>query len=360
MKRNIIFIFAFFIFFQSLLWLIDIPVKKKPFKIDFRDELILAAGKSSGIPENERFRQLMILSDNTLVIGTWRDAYLYKAGSSLVRIGNNKPGREYYQGVMGLSVDMEDNIYLYSGEAILIFNKQGKFLRSLQLFPSMSHVTPSFYISSSGDLIFFSQYNRKNTIKTILERYNSAGKMVEEIYSFDSKCIIPINDKMMGNAFHEYMEDFFMVPVLTNEICFTSNTDVCLYFYNQETKKIRIQTIFDNPEKISEKERDIIKNMNKGNSSYLLFPPHRPFFQGMQSDEKGRIYIFRTKIVTNTEKEGITTDVLNSKGTFLIRFDIPYLPMFIDKGKIFYNKKSKGESAQLRVLNIINYNDFPL
>jgi hypothetical protein len=245
------------------------------------------------------------------------------------------------------------------GYTVHSFNKSGKFIKNIPILPRVSHNFPFIYISPYGDIVAFFDYVQKNSIKLVLEHLNKNGKRIADIHSFIDRSA-QINDNgIQSISYHEYMEDYYMIPILNKEICFVSNLEYRLNFYNLESKKHRTVTIAEKPIKIQNDELIAFKNLYKSRYTRLIFPKHRPFFQGLLSDEKGRIYVIRTKSIKDKDKKGRTIDVLNKNGNFLFRCSLPCMPLQINRGSIFYVSKIKGKPSQLRVLRVMNYEDIP-
>jgi hypothetical protein len=245
------------------------------------------------------------------------------------------------------------------GYTVHSFDKSGKFIKNIPILPRVSHYYPCIYISPSGDIVAFFGYVQKKSIKLVLEHLNKNGKRIADIHSFIDRSAHINYNGTQSISYHEYMEDYYMIPILNKEICFASNLDYRLHFYNPESKKHRILTIAEKPMKIQKDELTAFKNLYKSRYSRLIFPKHRPFFQGLLSDEKGRIYVIRTKSIKDKDKKGRTIDVLNKNENFLFRCSLPCMPLQIKNGSIYYVSKIKGKPSQLRVLRVMNYEDIP-
>ncbi|NIO86496.1 MAG: hypothetical protein GTN53_38400, partial [Candidatus Aminicenantes bacterium] len=258
-----------------------------------------------------------------------------------------------------ISIDSSSNIYLEDGYTIHVFDNSGKFKKNIPILPDVSHVLPCIYISPPGDIFAFFRYFKTNPVKLVLEHRDINGKRVADIYCFNDKSGHVHENRGLNIMYHEYMEDYYMVPVLNKEICFASNLVYRLHFYNPESKKHRTVLIGEKPVKITNDELNAFRDLHKSQYDSLIFPPHRPFFQGMLSDEKGRIYLIRTKPILAVDKKSRTLDVFDRQGNFLFRCHIPCMPLLIHSGRIYYIPKIKGKSSQLRLLRIMNYEKIP-
>jgi hypothetical protein len=184
-------------------------------------------------------------------------------------------------------------------------------------------------------------------------------KQVADIYSFTGKNGHVRENMVMTTSYHEYMEDYYMVPVLNKEICSASKLVYRLHFYNPESKKHRTVLIGEKPVKITNDELNAFRDLHKSRYDSLIFHQNRPFFQGLLSDEKGRIYVIRTTPISAVDKKNRTLDVFDCQGNFLFRCHIPCMPLLIHSGRIYHVPKIKGKPSQLRLLKIIDYEKIP-
>lgn len=360
MKTHTVLPIVLIFFFINALGAGVVTAEKNTLRLDFKDQLVLEAGSIEGIDRSAIFKQVAVTPDNHLVIATWKDAFLMKKhGGPLIRIGKKGPGAEYYSSVHFFSIDSSSNIYLEDGYTLHVFDRSGKFKKNIPILPEVSHVLPCIYISPPGGIFAFFRYFKSNPVKLVLEHRDMNGKRVADIHCFNDNSVHVHENRGFGTLYHKYMEDYYMVPVLNKDICFASNLVYRLHFYNPESKKHRTVMIAEKPVKITNDELDAFKDLHKSHYESLIFPPHRPFFQGLLSDEKGRIYVIRTTPILAVNKKGRTLDVFDRQGNFLFRCHIPCMPLLIHKGRIFYVPKIKGKPSQLRLLRITNYEKIP-
>lgn len=67
----------------------------------------------------------------------------------------------------------------------------------------------------------------------------------------------------------------------------------------------------------------------------IQFPPHRPFFNTILADDKGRIYVERVKSILD-KSEGIQFDIFSRDGYYLYKTDLPFSPELIKDGFLYY------------------------
>jgi hypothetical protein len=337
-----------------------LSAKKNEVQLDFKNNIVSEAVCIDSIGANAAIRQIAFNPDNQMVIATWDDVFvLNNNGSPPIRLGSEGGEQRYYSGVQFFSIGHLGNIYLADGYSLFVFSKFGKYIKKIPTLPRVSRSNPYFHISSTGDILAYFRYPQNNFVKLVLEKRDSNGKKTDSIHVFADRSARVNKKGSTSTAYHEYMEDYFMTGVLDEELCFASNLDYRLYFYNPKKKEKRSMVFPEKPVSITEEELAYFKRKYQSRYSSLIFPPHRPFFQGLLSDEKGRIYVVRTRQVLDADKKKRTLEVFNKGGKFLFRFKVPFKPIFIHKGRIFYLSKIKGKSAKLRAARIMNYKNIP-
>ena len=118
----------------------------------------------------------------------------------------------------------------------------------------------------------------------------------------------------------------------------------------------------EKPHPISRKEKDFIVNWNveyikrmgrnfpkKFVEEACQFPPHRPFFNKILADDKGRIYVQKMKSILDKSKE-FDFDIFGRDGVYLYKMKLPFSPDFIRNGYLFdiYSEEITGEMMIIR------------
>ena len=86
----------------------------------------------------------------------------------------------------------------------------------------------------------------------------------------------------------------------------------------------------DIPKEVRPKAGETLNNIKKR----FKFPPHRPFFSHIMSDDQERIYIIRQKSVLE-KKESFDIEIFSKNGYYLYHARIPYYPNIINKGNFY-------------------------
>ena len=90
-----------------------------------------------------------------------------------------------------------------------------------------------------------------------------------------------------------------------------------------------------------------------------MFPPHRPFFSDILSDDEGRIYIVRTKsLLDKTPKTEI--DIFSSNGNYLYGTSVPFKPRVFSKGSFYSIEQDENQLRMIKKWTIRNFRELKL
>lgn len=307
------------------------------------------------------FYHMAINSKDDMVIltGAERIILVNKKGKYVKDIGKRGLGPGEYNSIYRAFINSRDDIYLAdtTHHKIHVFDINGRFRKHFNFLPKISYNQTSFYISSREELFALKTYydHSRKEGSTFLEKRDKDGKPVKKIFGFKAQKFY-FSGRIMIRIGHEYLEDTFITPVMDKEICFANNLAYKLYFCDLEGNITRIIKVEGKPKEITSEELAYFKKKEKKDFKEMIFPPHRPFFRGLLSDEKGRIYVIRTKPILEKE-EGRTIDILNRKGRFLYRTRLPCYPWLIKNGIIYYITQSADDRSQIKKLIIQNYSE---
>jgi hypothetical protein len=77
-------------------------------------------------------------------------------------------------------------------------------------------------------------------------------------------------------------------------------------------------------------------------------PHHRPFFDRIRVDDRGRIYVRRCKSVLDDSEE-MNFDIFGNDGHYLYTTRLPFLPMSIRDG-FMYHAVYTQETGEVKVI----------
>lgn len=273
-----------------------------------------------------------------------------KNGKFIKTIGRVGQGPGEFVQPLNLFIDEKDNLYVNNqGRALIVFDKDGAFKELLRLKVDVS----KFYVDEKGYIYTFTrEFLESGIIKILakLDREGNIAKKIAEFVEMDLKVIRAERGGVMGSVKHPYSPDIFFCPVLEGLLCYGENSNykfsICDFEGNLKlafSKEEKIQSI-------TSKEKDKFSKQEG-----VVFPPHRPFFKSILSDEKGRIWVIRVKSILEKDKtENI--DIFSKDGRYLYEAELPYLPRIIRDGCIWVIDRDEEDKTAIKKLVIKNYN----
>lgn len=335
---------------------------KKPLygelKLNIREETLI---KESEINEAYMFKYIKNIKvdsiGNIYLLDSDRILKYNPKGEYLGIIGRIGQGPGEYIDPWSLFIDNQDNLYILDQGRILIhYAKNGTFKETIRL---KSLLLDKFFIDDNGFIYGFIREFSDEGIKKTLAKFDRDGNIVIKIAEFLEKDLriksSGTGAGVMSGMRHPLSPDAYFCPILGKQLCFGINLKYELTIYELEGN---IQTQFKKKEKAQSISNDIKEYKNrfsKESFKQLYFPQKSPFFKALLSDEKGRIYIIRTK--SPFDKDHIhKMDIFDKNGQYLYKTKIPYFPMVIQNGAIFAKVNEEGVRV-IKKLIIRNYND---
>lgn len=317
----------------------------------------------SDIDENYMYRRIKDIAvdsrENIYILDDKRILQYDKDGKFIKTIGGEGQGPGEFMSPCKLFLDNKDNLYVNDqGKSLTVFNNKGEFLKLIKLNFSIPVFPPSsgnFYVDSRGFLYALSREFTESGIKKAFVKSDSSGSILKKTHTFLETEINSQSSSgvggVMGGVFHPYSIETHFCPIQEKLICIGDNSKYKFFIIDLEGNT---QTVFSKDEEsraISKKEKKIL-----GGSEGMVFPDHRPFFKGLLSDEKGRIYVIRIKSILETDKTE-RIDIFSKDGHYLYRMKLSSIPRIITAGKIFAYKRNAEEKAVIKRITLINYSD---
>lgn len=281
-------------------------------------------------------------------------------GKYLKTIGRIGQGPGEYISPLGLFVSEERELYIndQGKRAILKFSENGDFKEMTRLKSSVER--GNFFIDDKGYIYGFSREFSESGIYKNLTKIDLEGNVIKKIAQF-LETDLQIKSStgvggIIGGMKHPYSPDAYLCPVLKNQLCFGENLKYELTIFDLEGN---IQAQFLKEEKadsISNDLKELERKIGKEAMKMMIFPSTKPFFRGMCSDEKGRIYIFRVKSILSKDKTQ-DVDIFDKHGRYLYRTQFPYSPSLLLNGIFFAIDNDQEGKVLIKRLKIRNYND---
>jgi hypothetical protein len=327
--------------------------------LDLEEDLII------GNEEDEnymfyRVRDIEVDAEGNIYVldaGNYRVQRFDKNGAYLQTIGKKGQGPGEFERPNNLFIDAQNNIYVSEGRKIQIFNNPGEFIKSIPI----NYYIYNFFIDSATNIITQSSIRSKEgSSKLVIMKFDSQGKIMRKIAEFsDVKSVKKKGSEgiIVFTIYHSYNYRLYLSP---------ASEQTFIYGYSSEYKLFKMDNncnLISKIEKeepyysISQKEKNrmyrfIEERISRGGRKWpkdvienaCQFPPHRPFFNGILTDDKGRIYVRRVGSILDKTKE-VEFDVFNREGVYIYKLKLPFIPRIIRNGFIFeiFTSEETGE-----------------
>lgn len=266
-----------------------------------------------------------------------------KNGKYLQTIGREGQGPGEFEDPAGMALDSaEDNIYIYDRYKLHIFDRNGKFKQVVKL-PKFTY---QFGITKDGNIIMniSSSSRRGNTDDIAL--VSPEGEIIKKIASFSSQLRPNIKGHILSNPYshrlHFYpTSDWFGIYGHSSEyklfVLNSSGHEVCIIEKDEASEPIskkEKERLIDRCMKIQKKFPQLPKLSKDDVKKAYIFPEFKPFFDGILTDDKYRIYIHRFKSPFDEDKSEYY-DLFDKEGYFICRVKLPFSAILIRNGLIY-------------------------
>lgn len=334
-------------------------------KLDLRKKTIIDSSRESNECDIYIIKDMVLESDENIVMLTYDNIFKFNNAGKLLnslKIALGQGPGEFQQNPSRIFRDSLDNLFIFDGYKLVVFNKELVFKRNIHivLLPRCG-----LCVDNKGSLYTIRSEYSNSQVNKVLVKFDENGKSIKKISSFrDTEA-----RRGGGIVLHRslpYSPNAYYCLNFHNYLIYGNNLEYKLFKYDPDGNLISTFIIDEKPKKISSKEKNEIENMSmrtkvtgiKFNLN-LEFPPHRPYFKGILSDEKGRIYVVRMKSVLDKEKDEII-DIFSKDGWYLYQVKLPCFPKIIRNGAIYFideeDRDEKGDPIYKIVkLTIKNY-----
>ena len=294
-----------------------------------------------------------------------RNIYLIDQKHPGILIFNSKGFFQREQGKMGQGPGdfmRPSRLYLDPRDFIYVFDENNYNVTGLApdgkviLFVRLNlPLTGDIFVTPRGDVYAFHRNLEQTGPVRRLTAINKKGEQVKKIAEFkDSGYLVKRSKEggaVMGGMIHQYTPDAYLYPLDGGSFVYGYNMENSFHIYDTANEKDRVITLPGSKIEITSEEE---KYFEKTCGKWAMLPDYRPFFKRLLCDEKGRIYVTRTKPVLSEEKS-IEIDVFSKEGKYLYRVTSPVVITFIRDGFIYNVGKDKSGDAILKRYRIKNY-----
>jgi len=343
-----------------------IRVVKNPAKPMY-GELVLELEEDLSIgsveDENTMFYQIGSIdvdSQNNIYVldsGNHRVQKFDKDGNYLQTIGRKGQGPGEFMRPINILLDAQGNIYVLELRKLNLFDSKGNYIKSF--------VPPTFIMGFAagpeGNIIghgFISTPKAQNFGVMLI---NPEGKITKTIAEYLGISMVSRKDAMFSIS-HSYRPQLSFSPIEKKGVVYGYGAEYKLIVadFSGETSLIiekdepsqsitrreKDKIIDDTLERTADDEhgkwpRDVVEEGAD-------FPDHRPFFEGIATDDTGRIYVRKVKSVLD-ESEEDEMDIFSADGYYLYTTKLNLSRGFI-KGGFLYDTSYSEETGEYKVL----------
>lgn len=291
--------------------------------------------------------------------GNFRIQKYNNKGRYIQTIGRKGQGPGEFESPRNIFIDPENNIYVNQARKISIFDEKGNFIKSVPLEIPIQ----DFCIDSKENIFAIAFQTSKNLgVKNVIVKLDSNGKEVKVFEESLETSALQFLDGYIATmvfASNPYHPNVFFNPLAANSLSYCISSEYELIIIdNNGSITLKIQKDVK-PEPITRRERkNLIEKMHKGYSKRdwkmsktsiekaLNFPPHRPFFDKVITDDKHRLYVRLVKSHLDKSSE-IVWDIFSDSGYFLYKAMLPVEPKIIRDGYIFTIETSEETGFEI-------------
>ena len=279
-------------------------------------------------------------------------------GQYLQTIGKKGQGPGEFESPSRLFLDKENNIYISERRKrkIHMFNSKGEFVKSILL----SNTTTSFSIAPDENIFGVATIRTDEESNRCIVKMDPKGKIIKNIAQFAA--IRPVQRKgkestiMTFSIGHQYNPALYFSRSVNNKHLYAYSSEYSLFQVNLEGDLELIIKKEEPPYPISQKEKnkiyerfsDLEEKWPKGVvKEAVQWPSHRPYFNRIVTDDRGRIYVRRVKSIID-ESEEVEFDIFSKEGYYLYKTNLPFTPTVIKNG-YFYEYYSSEETGEVKI-----------
>lgn len=363
MKFGLLQINGLFIFLVTVLFSSQQIINEKPkygsFHFDLTDDLVIKESLN-----DERYIFSKLINDiqidskgNFYILDTEKLIEFDSQGNFLRKIGRKGEGPGEYLNPYKIFIDSKDNIYVCDqGILIIKYDSEGNFMDQFRLklmIPFMPLEARNFYIDKEENVIsFYREFSEKGAERNLIKSSKS-GVLIKKIFSFPDMAL-QVKGRggtggVAGGTIHAYTPSCYFCPLEKDRFCYGENTNYRIFIFDGNGEIIREFSLKEEPQPVTSSERALF---SKNKDVYL--PKYRPFFKAILSDEAGRIYVVRTKLLqdrSNLEE----IDIFNAEGIYLYRARLNFMPRIIKNGYFYVIHQRPDGLREIKRLKIKNY-----
>jgi len=267
-------------------------------------------------------------------------------GNYLQTIGRKGQGPGEFEQPFGIFLDSEAMIYVRDTlrRNIHIFGSDGRFKETIN---PQNNVSSYFGITKKKNILSIHTPRTYENTKTSIVLMDMEGKIIKEIATFPYQRSPNIKGHGLGNP---YEHRLYLFPFNDGKGIYAHSSQYRIYILNTIGNLNHVIEVDKLPESITKKDKENLieaylkrrEQMTIGEpltesdvKKAYIFPEFKPYFKGIISDDKDRIYVSMFKLYN--PKDSIQTfDVFSRDGYYIYKASFPFAPNIIKNGFIYY------------------------
>jgi hypothetical protein len=274
--------------------------------------------------------------------GNYRILKYDSEGNHLQTIGRKGQGPGELDTPYGMFLSFENIIYVHDGMRIKAFKKNGSFIQET-ILESFTH---DIFVDLNRNIWGIGRLPSEEGRTRSIIKLNKNGKLEKIIADFPPPKVAVRSEGGRGVMFfigHEYVPQLSFIPIDEKTLLYAHSSNYRLHLIDENGEPELLITTDAPRSSISQQEKD---EVYKKNSDFekkwpkdvvkdaIQFPPHRPFFNKILADNRGRIYVERVKSVLD-KSDTLEFDIFSRDGYYLYRAGLPVSPELIKNGFLY-------------------------
>ncbi|MDW7762084.1 MAG: 6-bladed beta-propeller [Acidobacteriota bacterium] len=280
-------------------------------------------------------------------------------GNHLRTFGRKGQGPGEFEYPNRLYLDGDGNIIVSEMRKIQMFNPEGDFMK-LRWVPF--HIM-DFVPAAEGNLIVYGLIRTDKGENFVIQSLDWDGETIRKIADFYGFSFVRKGDTVFRYS-HSYSPFLHFSHMEKAGFVYGYSLEYKLFVSDRSGKTDLIIEKDERSETITAAEKhriidDTLKKAARSGSNTTKddlekaanFPPHKPFFSRLTTDDQQRIYVWKLKSIldVNTDEEGVECDIFGPDGCFLYTAKFLSPPFLIHDGYLYDKKLIEDTNEEVLV-----------
>ncbi len=279
-----------------------------------------------------------------------------KDGNYLQTIGRKGEGPGEFMRPFDVSLDGQGNIYVRELRKMHVFDSQGNSIKDINLQAYIMEFT----LGAEGNILAYGLVRAEQGQNHAALIIDQEGMITKTLAEFPGMRIVSRGDSAFSMS-HDYSPRLGFSPVQQTGAVYGFSAEYTLFLIDRFGETTLIIKKDEPAHPITRKEKDKIIDDTLESTARrgarwpkdvveegADFQDHRPFFDGIASDDKGRIFVRKIKSVLDESTE-VEFDIFSKEGYFLYTSKLPFNPILI-KDSYLYKSTYLEETGEYKVI----------